>query len=83
MLGTQELATLLSTDRAKQMSLIQNDVNTEAQNFGIEIVDVKSKELTYLQLIVKRFIPECKQRDKGSESLELKEQNSSKNKIYS
>ena len=27
-LGTQELATLLSTDRAKQMSIIQNDVNT-------------------------------------------------------
>ena len=43
MLGTQELATLLSTDRAKQMSIIQNDVNTEAQNFGIEIVDVRIK----------------------------------------
>ena len=42
-LGTQELATLLSTDRAKQMSIIQNDVNTEAQNFGIEIVDVRIK----------------------------------------
>ena len=27
-LGKQELATLLSTDRAKQMSNIQNDVNT-------------------------------------------------------
>ena len=32
-LGTQELATLLSTDRTKQMSIIQNDVNTEAKNF--------------------------------------------------
>ena len=42
-LGTQELATLLSTDRAKQMSIIQNDVNTEAKNFGIEIVDVRIK----------------------------------------
>ena len=42
-LGTQELATLLSTDRAKQMSIIQNDVNTEAENFGIEIVDVRIK----------------------------------------
>ena len=42
-LGKQELATLLSTDRAKQMSIIQNDVNTEAQNFGIEIVDVRIK----------------------------------------
>jgi|TARA_B100000674_G_C37810032_1_gene900649 membrane protease subunit HflC len=42
-LGKQELATLLSKDRAKQMSIIQNDVNTEAQNFGIEIVDVRIK----------------------------------------
>ena len=42
-LGKQELATLLSTDRAKQMSIIQNDVNTEAQNFGIKIVDVRIK----------------------------------------
>ena len=42
-LGTQELATLLSTDRAKQMSIIQNDVNTEAENFGIKIVDVRIK----------------------------------------
>ena len=29
-LGTQELATLLSTDRAVHMATIQNDVNTEA-----------------------------------------------------
>ena len=43
-LGKQELATLLSTDRTKQMSIIQNDVNTEAQNFGIEIVDVRIKK---------------------------------------
>ena len=42
-LGKQELATLLSTDRAKQMSIIQNDVNTEAENFGIKIVDVRIK----------------------------------------
>ena len=42
-LGKQELATLLSKDRAKQMSIIQNDVNNEAQNFGIEIVDVRIK----------------------------------------
>ena len=42
-LGKQELATLLSTDRAKQMAIIQNDVNTEAKNFGIEIVDVRIK----------------------------------------
>ena len=43
-LGKQELATLLSTDRTKQMAIIQNDVNTEAQNFGIEIVDVRIKK---------------------------------------
>ena len=42
-LGKQELATLLSKDRAKQMSIIQNDVNTEAENFGIQIVDVRIK----------------------------------------
>ena len=42
-LGTQELATLLSTDRAVHMGTIQNDVNTEAQNFGITIVDVRIK----------------------------------------
>ncbi len=42
-LGTQELATLLSTDRAVHMGSIQNDVNTEAQNFGITIVDVRIK----------------------------------------
>ena len=42
-LGTQKLATLLSTDRAVHMATIQNDVNTEAQNFGITIVDVRIK----------------------------------------
>ena len=42
-LGTQQLATLLSVDRAVHMATIQNDVNTEAQNFGITIVDVRIK----------------------------------------
>jgi len=42
-LGQQELQTLLSKDRSKQMSLIQVGVNTEAQKFGIEIVDVRIK----------------------------------------
>src|SRR6056300_238942 len=32
-LGQQELQTLLSKDRAKQMALIQEGVNTEAQKF--------------------------------------------------
>ena len=42
-LGTQNLATLLSIDRSKHMATIQNDVNTVAQNFGITIVDVRIK----------------------------------------
>ena len=42
-LGTQNLATLLSIDRSKHMATIQNDVNIEAQNFGITIVDVRIK----------------------------------------
>lgn len=42
-LGTQELSTLLSKDRTKQMSVIKNDVNVEAKNFGIEIIDVRIK----------------------------------------
>ena len=40
-LGTQELQTLLSEDRNKQMALIQEGVNNEAKNFGIKIVDVR------------------------------------------
>jgi len=42
-LGKQRLQTLLSTDRTKQMSLIQDGVNNEAKNFGITIVDVRIK----------------------------------------
>jgi len=42
-LGTQRLQTLLSEDRTKQMSLIQDGVNTEAEKFGIKIVDVRIK----------------------------------------
>ena len=42
-LGKQSLATLLSEDRSKQMDIIQTDVNTEAENFGIEIIDVRIK----------------------------------------
>jgi len=42
-LGTQQLATLLSVDRAKHMATIQQNVNIEAQNFGITIVDVRIK----------------------------------------
>jgi len=42
-LGKQSLATLLSEDRTKQMAIIQDGVNAEAQNFGIEIIDVRIK----------------------------------------
>ena len=42
-LGTQDLATLLSTERTKQMTIIRNDVNEEAKSFGIKIIDVRIK----------------------------------------
>ena len=42
-LGTQSLATLLSEDRTKQMAIIQEGVNNEAEKFGIEIIDVRIK----------------------------------------
>ena len=42
-LGTQSLATLLSEDRAKQMAIIQDGVNNEAEKFGIQIIDVRIK----------------------------------------
>ena len=42
-LGQQKLQTLLSEDRSKQMALIQEGVNNEAENFGIKIVDVRIK----------------------------------------
>ena len=42
-LGTQSLATLLSEDRTKQMAIIQDGVNVEAEKFGITIIDVLIK----------------------------------------
>jgi membrane protease subunit HflC len=42
-LGKQSLATLLSEDRTKQMAIIQEGVNTEAEKFGIKIIDVRIK----------------------------------------
>jgi len=42
-LGKQSLATLLSEDRAKQMAIIQEGVNTVAKKFGITIIDVRIK----------------------------------------
>jgi len=42
-LGRQSLATLLSEDRSKQMAIIQEGVNAEAEKFGITIIDVRIK----------------------------------------
>ena len=42
-LGTQSLATLLSEDRTKQMAIIQEGINDEAEKFGIKIIDVRIK----------------------------------------
>jgi len=42
-LGKQSLATLLSEDRAKQMAIIQDGVNAEAEKFGIKIIDGRIK----------------------------------------
>jgi len=42
-LGKQSLATLLSEDRSKQMAIIQEGVNAEAEKFGITIIDVRIK----------------------------------------
>jgi len=42
-LGKQSLATLLSEDRTKQMAIIQEGVNIEAEKFGITIIDVRIK----------------------------------------
>ena len=75
-LGTQQLATLLSTDRAVHMATIQNDVNTEAQNFGITIVDVRIKRADLPQAnseaIFKRMQTEDKEKQKNLELKELR-----------
>ncbi len=42
-LGKHSLATLLSEDRTKQMAVIQDGVNTEAEKFGITIIDIRIK----------------------------------------
>lgn len=42
-LGKHSLATLLSEERSKQMSIIQEGVNIEAQKFGITIIDIRIK----------------------------------------
>jgi len=42
-LGKHSLATLLSEERSKQMAIIQEGVNVEAQKFGITIIDIRIK----------------------------------------
>jgi len=42
-LGKHSLATLLSEDRTKQMAIIQDGVNTEAEKFGMTIIDIRIK----------------------------------------
>ena len=42
-LGKEELATLVSKDRARLMDQITKDVNTEAEKLGIQIIDVRIK----------------------------------------
>jgi len=42
-LGQHSLATLLSEDRTKQMAIIQDGVNIEAEKFGITIIDIRIK----------------------------------------
>ena len=42
-LGQHSLATLLSEDRTKQMAVIQDGVNNEAEKFGITIIDIRIK----------------------------------------
>ena len=42
-LGKHSLATLLSEARSKQMAIIQEGVNVEAEKFGITIIDIRIK----------------------------------------
>jgi len=42
-LGRHSLATLLSEERSKQMAIIQDGVNVEAEKFGITIIDIRIK----------------------------------------
>ena len=63
-LGTQSLATLLSEDRTKQMAIIQEGVNTEAEGFGITIIDVRIKEPIFHKQIVKLYTRGCRLKEK-------------------
>ena len=74
-LGQQKLQTLLSEDRSKQMALIQQGVNNEAENFGIKIVDVRIKRADLPQANSDAIFRECKLKGKEKQkNLEQKEQ---------
>ena len=68
-LGTQRLQTLLSADRTNQMSLIQDGVNNEADNFGITIVDVRIKEQTFHKQTVMLFIKGCRLKEREKQRI--------------
>ena len=55
------------------MQIIQSQVNEEAKNFGINIVDVRIKRADLPPQTVKQFINECKQREQKQKNLEHKE----------
>jgi len=61
-LGKHSLATLLSEERSKQMAIIQEGVNIEAEKFGITIIDIRIKRADLPQAnseaIYKRMHPE-------------------------
>ena len=59
-LGQQELQTLLSEDRTKQMALIQEGVNNEAEIFGLKLMMLELKEQIFLKQTVMQFLEECK-----------------------
>ena len=56
------------------MALIQEGVNTEAENFGIKIVDVRIKRADLPQANSDAILEECRLREKEKQkSLELEE----------
>src|SRR5210317_928028 len=68
-LGQQELQTLLSKDRSKQMALIQEGVNTEAQKFGIKRADLPqaNSDAIYRRMQTEREREAKEFRAKGAE----------------
>merc|ERR1711916_80251 len=68
-LGTQELQTLLSEDRNKQMALIQEGVNNEAKNFGIKRADLPqaNSDAIYRRMQTEREREAKEFRAKGAE----------------